>query len=303
LVSQSTYAVQAGFIAGQSLANTVEISHMFGLIDTSSLPGTYASSNVQQAIQVGALSINVKDYGVLSAHGTTFDTRHVLAYDDHFVHIFNYVGSWQRLHTIPYTSGNYYLAAIIAENTATSQSFMTESKSIRAGSADPALIGAGVPVLDSVGSSYDAPDGDFIAVFECDTLPSADTIVIKFRIQDNENYWQLTIDSSGVVKLDECVAGTLSNIKTTSGTYAILDDTHCSLIADDTDIRVYSNQSDPTNTNGNLLFEHTTATNFRTATGFEIASLGTGGVMNDMYLFERYPSTALCGVLDRIAPA
>src|SRR5690606_5532771 len=60
-------------------------------------------------------------------------------------------------------------------------------------------------------------EADCLLEFTVTTLPSADQIEMRFRAQDASNYWQVTVDSSGNLDLDEVVGGVVTQRGTAAG--------------------------------------------------------------------------------------
>lgn len=118
---------------------------------------------------------------------------------------------------------------------------------------------------------------DFYLEFDVDTVPNGDEIIVKFRIQDATNYWQVTVDSSGNLDLDEIASGSPTQRGTDAGNVGNGD--RITIIADDDTIYVFEA--------GNKRITYTSATNFKTETDGEVDALGTGGAVANLSVFER----------------
>lgn len=126
--------------------------------------------------------------------------------------------------------------------------------------------------------------------FVVTTRPSADQIELRFRIQDASNYWQVTVDSSGNLDLDEVVAGTPTQRGTaagavTNGKYLVVHCTGSRIFVEDSNSQV-------------IRINYTSATNFATATAGELEVLGTGGAVSDIVAWPRTLTGTAAAVLD-----
>jgi hypothetical protein len=111
--------------------------------------------------------------------------------------------------------------------------------------------------------------------FTLTTRPSASNVDFRFRSQDSSNYWQVTIDSTGAITLNEVVAGS----PTQRGTAAavVLTGHRVTIRASGTEIRVFSNNV--------LRITYASASNFATSTSGTLTALGTGGAVSDVVLW------------------
>lgn len=109
---------------------------------------------------------------------------------------------------------------------------------------------------------------DFVLSFNVGTV-SATQKVIKFRVQDSSNYWQVTIDSTST-DLDEVVAG----FPTQRGSGVVLaSDAYALLIAEGTSIKLFSTNVSYFNYGGAINYQ--TETDGEFASGADISDLAT----------------------------
>jgi len=123
------------------------------------------------------------------------------------------------------------------------------------------------------------------------TVPSALQTEVRFRIQDATNYWQVTVDSTGALDLDEVVAGTPTQRATAAGVIANGD--RVVIIADGTTIRVYEANT--------LRITYASATNFATATAGELETEGTGGSVSEIIAWPRTLTGSAAAILDQVS--
>lgn len=121
------------------------------------------------------------------------------------------------------------------------------------------------------------------------TVPSGDQIELRFRVQDTSNYWQVTVDSSGNLDLDEVVSGSPTQRGTSAGVIANGD--RLLIICHDDEIVVYEAN--------NKRITYTSATNFKTATAGELETEGTGGSVSDIVSYPRHITGAALTELQR----
>ena len=133
-------------------------------------------------------------------------------------------------------------------------------------------------------------EADCLIEAEIDTIPSSDQIELRFRIQDANNYWRVTIDSSGNIDLDEVVSGSPTQRGTSAGVISNSD--RIVIIADDETIKVYEAN--------NLRITYTSAANFKTATSGELETEGTGGAVSDIVSWPRALSGAALAALEAV---
>lgn len=138
---------------------------------------------------------------------------------------------------------------------------------------DPDIFVSGV-VDES--TSGNAPDGDSTFEFVLDTVPSADSILFHFRIQDATNYWQCEINSAGDYQLDEIVDGTPTNrindAAALSGTEIL------KIRSNGIVIQLYYDET--------LAGAYSAASNFAQEIGYELDSVGTGGQISDLRVYK-----------------
>lgn len=120
------------------------------------------------------------------------------------------------------------------------------------------------------------------------TLPSAGSIILAFRRQDANNYWQIEITSAGALEVDEVVAGTPTN--RIAGTIATGN--YLRLRANAAEIRLFRITT--------LTGTYASATNFQTELGLEIKSLGTGGALANLAIYPVQANAAQTTMLDLV---
>jgi hypothetical protein len=133
-------------------------------------------------------------------------------------------------------------------------------------------------------------EADFQMEWTQTTVPSANETQNHFRQQDASNNWRTQINSTGGIELYEQVA-TVFTLRGSAA--AVVTNGHkISVKAKAATIITYSN--------GVQRFSYASATNFQTATSGEVFSLGTGGAIADLGIFEAdVPSDAITE-LDRV---
>jgi hypothetical protein len=116
------------------------------------------------------------------------------------------------------------------------------------------------------------------------TLPSAGAIEYIFRKQDAQNYWLLSIATTGIVTLYEVVNNTPTSRAV--GGDPITNGQSLVIIANGQVIQSWLNSVKK--------IDYTSATNFATATSGALSSLGTGGAVSDLVSWPINPTgTAL----------
>ncbi len=120
---------------------------------------------------------------------------------------------------------------------------------------------------------------DFFAEFVVTTLPSSGQIEFWFRIEDANNYWSVTIDSSGDLDLDEVVASTPTQRGTAAAVVAN-GERVCISVVNET-IQVFDAAS--------RRIQYTSASNFKAKTAGELDTEGTGGAVDDIIM---WPATS-----------
>lgn len=138
----------------------------------------------------------------------------------------------------------------------------------------------------SAGDTF-SHEADFVGNFVVDTLPS-DQIEMRFRVQDASNYWQVTVDSTGALDLDEVVSGSATQRGTAAG--VVVNGEQVTIIADGETISVFDSSARRIN--------YTSAANFKTATSGELETEGTGGAVTDIVMYPRTLSGGAKNVLD-----
>ena len=120
--------------------------------------------------------------------------------------------------------------------------------------------------------------------FTIAAVPSGGNVDFRFRQQDATNYWQVTVDSTGALTLNEVVAGTPTQRGTSAGVIANGDVVR--IFCNGTMIKVYEGAETSI---GNLRITYTSATNFQTATAGTLSGEGTGGSVEEI---DSWPITA-----------
>lgn len=140
---------------------------------------------------------------------------------------------------------------------------------------------------DSHPDSVSAPttfvhDADFVLQVNVGTI-SATAKVIKFRIQDANNYWQITLDTTSS-DLDEVVSGTPTQRATGA---AMASSSVATLTAVGSTIRLWDDNS--------RIHNYASATNFQTETDGEFTS---GANVTDMFIYPRtFPTSGNDGAI------
>ena len=121
-------------------------------------------------------------------------------------------------------------------------------------------------------SSYNAVTGDANHELIATTVPSPGSIYYFFREQDPNNRWNIRITAGGDLRLEEVIDGTPTNKQTAAG--VVSDGGQIKIIAEGETIRGYYNDA--------IVWTHTGASNFKTATDSSLDSLGTGGAVSNI---------------------
>jgi len=132
-------------------------------------------------------------------------------------------------------------------------------------------------------------EGNALIEFTVGTVPVADQIELRFRIQDATNYWQVTVDSTGALDLDEVVAGVVTQRGTSAGVIANGD--RIVIVCVGTTIRVIEANAQHIN--------YAAAVNFATETDGELETEGTGGAVTDIIAWPRTISGAALTELEK----
>lgn len=114
---------------------------------------------------------------------------------------------------------------------------------------------------------------DFVAT----TIPTAGQIEVRFRVQDSNNYYQVTVDSSGVLDLDEVVSGTPTQRGTWTG--PVVSGNRIVVVAVGASIKIVVGTQ--------LRISYASAGPFQSETDGEIETLGTGGAVSDLITWPR----------------
>ena len=154
--------------------------------------------------------------------------------------------------------------------------------------ADYGIITQRLAGARSAGDTF-AHEANTLIEFTATTVPAALQIELRFRIQDATNYWQVTVDSTGALDLDEVVAGVVTQRGTAAGMVANGD--RIVIVADSTTIKVYEA--------GMLRITYALAANFATETDGELWTEGTGGAVTDIISWPRTLSGAALAELEK----
>jgi hypothetical protein len=129
---------------------------------------------------------------------------------------------------------------------------------------------------------------DFMLEWTQTARPSSGLTEVRFRIQDTSNYWFFTVDASGNLTLNRMVAGTPAQVASSAGTIGAGE--ACKVIAVGQTIDIYDS--------GPRRINYTSASQFVTATGGKVESLGTSGAVSDVVAWPRTLSGAAAALLD-----
>jgi hypothetical protein len=127
------------------------------------------------------------------------------------------------------------------------------------------------------------------------TLPASGQHEIQFRAQDASNYWQVTIDSSGALDLDEVVAGTPTQRGTAAGVIANGD--RIVIRANGTAIQICEGTDGQTSR-----INYTSATNFATSTAGSLLTLGASGAVSNIIAWPRVITGAALTAINAAFP-
>jgi lysophospholipase L1-like esterase len=136
-------------------------------------------------------------------------------------------------------------------------------------------------VLAGARASSDAfthASGNVLMYFTCTTLPSAgNEHDIRFRVQDADNYWKVTIDSAGAIKLFEVVATSATQ---RGSTYTgVANGNRIAIVMQDAEIDVSVVLT--------RRITYATAATFLTATAGKVQTVGTDGAISDVQAYPR----------------
>lgn len=129
-----------------------------------------------------------------------------------------------------------------------------------------------------------------LIAFTVTTRPVAGNVDFRFRIQDATNYWQVTIDSTGALTLNEVVGGGATLRATAAG--VIVSGHSVLIVADGTTIKAYSNDT--------LRWTYASAVNFATSTNGLLFDEGTGGSISEIVSWPRQISGSALTILNFI---
>jgi len=136
--------------------------------------------------------------------------------------------------------------------------------------------------------------GDCFIGFYNTTLPASGQHEIQFRKQDATNYWQVTIDSTGAIDLDEIVAGVTTQRGTGAG---VVNGNRVIIQAIGTTIRVSIGAIGETQK-----INYTSASNFATSTDGSLLTLGASGAVSNIISWPRTITGAIATILDAVFP-
>lgn len=134
--------------------------------------------------------------------------------------------------------------------------------------------------------------------FTVTTLPPSGQIEFVFRRQDASNYWQVTVDSSGNLDLDEVVEGVATQRGTSSG--VIVSGDRILIYAENDAINIKEHNGSAAAVPTRITY--TSASNFQLATVGELLTLPASAVVSDIIAWPTVvPSTAYQAILDALA--
>lgn len=136
---------------------------------------------------------------------------------------------------------------------------------------------------------------DCFIEFTVSTLPSSGQHEIQFRKQDANNYWQVTIDSTGALDLDEIVAGTPTQRGTAAGVIANGDIVLIRAVG--TNIVVWEGTNGQTSR-----ITYASASNFATSTNGSLLTLGASGAISNIISWPRTITGAALTALNAAFP-
>lgn len=126
------------------------------------------------------------------------------------------------------------------------------------------------------------------------TMPTGANIIdLRFRRQDADNYWQITIDSTGALVLNEVVATTPTARGTSAGVIAV---------GDHVIIKFYGMNIYAIDINASLYtrrIAYASAANFQTATAGELVTVGDA-IIGNLCVWSSTASAAEIAILDAV---
>lgn len=144
---------------------------------------------------------------------------------------------------------------------------------------------------------------DFSLDFTVTTLPASANLEFRWRIVDASNYMQLLISSGGVATINQVVAGSPTTLATTGAVIANGDRVFMPIYGSTVMLVEGAVSVAPHTRRVNI----TTATNFQTATGGQLVSLGTGGAISNViiwpYKVNSVTAPLAVATLNRAAPS
>jgi hypothetical protein len=142
----------------------------------------------------------------------------------------------------------------------------------------------------AVGTTF-AHEANCKIEFVVGALPTSGNIEVRFRRQDDLNYWVAQVRSDGDLRLWEIVAGAGTQ-RGIAGAGTVSAGTRVAAIADGSVIRAYSNNA--------LRFTYSSASNFQNASAGLLSTLGVGGSISNLATHPLYPSGAALAALDAV---
>jgi type IV pilus assembly protein PilA len=124
--------------------------------------------------------------------------------------------------------------------------------------------------------------------FTLTTRPTSGQTEIHFRKLDSNNYWQVSIDSSGNLDLDEIVGGVLSQRATVAG--VVTSGERIVIITDGSTVYVHENNT--------LAITYSSASNFSTVGNGYLNAVGTAGVVSELVTWPRIIPVEIAEQLD-----
>jgi hypothetical protein len=147
---------------------------------------------------------------------------------------------------------------------------------------DDGIVSVKMAGARSEGDTFVHPNNAVIE-FTVGTVNTTGNLDFRFRIQDDDNYWQLLNTDAGTVSLNEVVGGIPT--ARASGLNLIVNGSHCVITLDNTTITVILNNT--------YRFYYDSALNFRSETDGKLVTVGNGAV-SDIVVFPRIlPAAAL----------
>lgn len=143
----------------------------------------------------------------------------------------------------------------------------------------------------TAGDTFAHP-ADCILTFAVTTRPTSGNIDVRFRAQGPSDYWQVTVDSTGALVLNEVVAGSATQRGTGAGVNSAWE---VQILAVGSSIRVVT--TDATDS-AVVKISYASAMNFQAATAGSLADEGAGGSVSALVVYPVTASPAAIAVLD-----